>query len=109
MSSEALTREQVTLSGAAIEAMQEADGAIPWTTGGPADVWNHVESAMALLVAGRTDAADRAWAWVRRTQRTDGSWAMRYVGGEVVDPSGETNMAAYVAVGVWHHWLISRN
>jgi hypothetical protein len=109
MSSEALSREQVMLSGAAIQAMQEPDGAIPWTTGGPADVWNHVESAMALLVAGRTDAVDRAWAWVRRTQRADGSWAMRYVGGEVMDPSGETNMAAYVAVGVWHHWLITRD
>jgi hypothetical protein len=106
MSGEALTREQVALSGHAIEAMQEPDGAIPWTTGGPADVWNHVESAMALLVAGRADAVDRAWAWVRRTQRDDGSWALRYVGGEVADPSGETNMAAYVAVGVWHHWLV---
>jgi hypothetical protein len=34
---------------------------------------------------------------------------MRYVGGEVADPSGETNMAAYVAVGVWHHWLVRRD
>ena len=109
MTREGLTREQVELTGWAIEAMQEPDGAIPWTTGGQADVWNHVESAMALLVAGRTHAVDRAWAWVRRTQRADGSWAMRYAGGEVADPSGETNMAAYVAVGVWHHWLVRRD
>src|SRR3954452_21202822 len=103
MRPEALTREQVALTGAAIEAMQEPDGAIPWTTGGQADAWNHVESAMGLLVAGRADAVDGAWAWLRRTQREDGSWATRYVGGEVEDASGETNMAAYVAVGVWHH------
>ena len=54
---------------------------------------------MALLVAGRHDAVDRAWAWVRRTQRRDGSWPMKSVGGVVEDASGETNMAAYVAVG----------
>ena len=35
--------------GAAIEAVQERDGAIPWTVGGHTDVWNHVEAAMALL------------------------------------------------------------
>jgi len=109
MPPEALTGEQVARTGPAIEAMQEPDGAIPWTTGQHTDVWNHVEAAMALLVAGRSDAVDRAWEWVRRTQRDDGSWAMKYVGGEVEDASGESNMAAYVAVGLWHHWLVRRD
>jgi hypothetical protein len=109
MPHEGMTREQVVRTGLAIEAMQEPDGAIPWTTGQHTDVWNHVESAMALLVAGRDEAVDRAWAWVRRTQRDDGSWAMKYVGGEVEDDSAETNMAAYVAVGLWHHWLVRRD
>jgi hypothetical protein len=109
MAPEALTREQVAQSGVAIEAMQEPDGAIPWTTGQHTDVWNHVEGAMALLVAGRLEAVDRAWAWVRRTQREDGSWAMKFVGGEVENAGGETNMAAYVAVGLWHHWLVRRD
>ncbi len=31
------------------------------------------------------------------------------MGGVVEDASGETNMAAYVAVGVWHHWLVRRD
>jgi hypothetical protein len=109
MPPEALTSEQVARSGVAIEAMQEPDGAIPWTTGQHTDVWNHVEAAMALLVAGRAEAVDRAWAWVRRTQRDDGSWAMKYSAGEVEDAGGETNMAAYVAVGLWHHWLVRRD
>jgi hypothetical protein len=104
-----LSPEQVAASGVAIEAVQEPDGAVPWTVGGHADVWNHVEAAMALLVAERYDAADRAWAWVRGTQRRDGSWPMRTVGGVVEDPGSETNMAAYVAVGVWHHWLVRRD
>ena len=39
--------------------MQEPDGAIPWTTGAHTDVWNHLESAMALTVAGE-DARGRA-------------------------------------------------
>ena len=97
------------MSGRAIEAVQERDGAIPWTLGGHTDVWNHVEAAMALLLAGRDDAVERAWQWVRPTQRHDGSWPMKTVGGVVEDASGETNMAAYVAVGVWHHWLVRRD
>jgi hypothetical protein len=103
---DALTPRQVAETGASIASMQERDGAIPWTTGQHTDVWNHVEAAMGLLVAGEEAAVERAWEWVRRRQRADGSWAMRYVGGRVEDPSGETNMSAYVAVGVWHHWLV---
>jgi hypothetical protein len=101
-----LTPAEVAASGAAIGSVQEPDGAVPWTVGGHADVWNHVEAAMALLVADRLDAAERAWAWVRRMQRADGSWPMKVVGGVVEDASGESNMTAYVAVGVWHHWLV---
>jgi len=109
MTAELLTPAEVAASGSAIEALQEPDGAIPWTRGGHTDAWNHVEAAMALLVADRLEAVDRAWSWVRLTQRVDGSWPLKVVGGEVVDASGETNMSAYVAVGVWHHWLVRRD
>ena len=104
-----LSPAEVAASGAAIAAVQEPDGAVPWTVGGHTDTWNHVEAAMALLVAGELEAVGRAWAWVRRTQRRDGSWPLKVVSGEVADASGETNMAAYVAVGVWHHWLVRRD
>ncbi len=102
-----LTRAEVEQTAASIVAMQESSGAIPWTFGEHTDVWNHVESAMALMVGGRRDAAERAYEWVRTTQRHDGSWPLKIVAGEVEDHSGETNMSAYVAVGVWHHWLVT--
>jgi hypothetical protein len=34
---------------------------------------------------------------------------MRLTAGVVDDPSAETNMCAYLAVGVWHHWLVCRD
>ncbi|GAA3522058.1 prenyltransferase [Aeromicrobium panaciterrae] len=89
--------------------MQEPDGAIPWTIGEHTDAWNHVEGAMALLVGGEVEAAEKAYDWCLRTQRADGSWPMKLVAGNVEDASSETNMAAYIAVGVLHHWSIRRD
>ena len=101
-----LTPAQVEQTAAVIAAAQEPDGAVPWTVGGHTDVWNHVEAAMALLVGGQVEASDRAFGWCLDTQREDGSWPMKIVAGEVEDHSGETNMSAYLAVGVWHNWLV---
>ena len=104
-----LTEAEVSATAASIAAMQEPSGAVPWTPGGHADVWNHVEAAMAMLAGGEVIAAERAYDWCLATQRADGSWPMKVVQGEVTDASGETNMAAYLAVGVWHHWLLRRD
>lgn len=101
-----LTREQVAQTAAAIATVQEADGAIPWTAGDQVDAWNHIEAAMALVAGGEVDAAHAAYDWCLSTQRADGSWPMRLRGGEVVDAATESNMCAYLAVGVWHHWLV---
>ncbi len=95
----------VRATTAALRAMQEPCGAIPWTTGEHTDIWNHVEAAMALLIGGDRDAAERALLWVPTHQRSDGSWPMRIVADRVDDQSGDTNMSAYLAVGLWHHWL----
>ena len=70
-----LTRAKVEQTAASIAAMQEPSGAIPWTPGEHTDVWNHLESAMALMVGGQRDAAERAFAWARANQRADGSWS----------------------------------
>ena len=64
---------------------------------------------MALLVGGEVEAADAAYDWCLRHQRADGSWPMKVVGDQVEDASGDTNMTAYLAVGVWHHWLVRRD
>ncbi|WP_148613006.1 prenyltransferase [Nocardioides rubriscoriae] len=97
---------QLAETAASIAAMQEPCGAIPWTPGEHVDIWNHVEAAMALLVGGEVEAAERALDWVPTMQRADGSWPMKIVAGEVDDPRGEVNMSAYFAVGIWHHWLV---
>ena len=38
-------------------------------------------------------------------QLLDGGWHAYYVGNEVKDPTLDTNVACYLAVGVWHHYL----
>lgn len=104
-----LTADQVAETASSIAAMQEPDGAVPWTIGEHVDVWNHVEAAMAMVVGGEVEAAERAYRWCLENQREDGSWPMKVVAGETEDASGETNMCAYLAVGVWHHWLVRQD
>jgi hypothetical protein len=104
-----LSAEQVAETAAAIVRVQQDDGGIPWAVGEHIDVWNHVEAAMALLVGGQAAAAEAAYDWCRVNQRGDGSWPMKIIGSEIEDASGETNMSAYLAVGVWHHWLVRQD
>ncbi|GAB3765898.1 hypothetical protein FB382_001998 [Nocardioides ginsengisegetis] len=104
-----LSAEQVAETAASIAAMQEPSGAVPWTVGEHTDIWNHVEAAMAMLVGGQVEAAERAYAWAPTLQRADGSWPMKIVAGEVEDERGEVNMSSYFAVGLWHHWLVRRD
>jgi hypothetical protein len=99
-----LTRAEIRATADAIAAMQDPDGAIPWFPGGHTDAWDHLECAMALELGGRDDAAERAWDWLRRNQRPDGSWATSYIGGAVREDFADTNQCAYVATAVWHHW-----
>ena len=69
--------------------------------------WNHVEAAMALLVADRHDAVEPGMDLGAQHPAPRRLLAhCRRSAGAVEDPSVETNMAAYVAVGVWHHWLV---
>ncbi|MGW5522473.1 prenyltransferase [Gordonia sp. NPDC003950] len=102
-----LTAEQVVATGAAIVGMQEDSGALPWFPGGKTDPWDHIESAMALTVTGFHAEAEAAYDWSRRHQRPDGSWPITTVSGEVTDPGIDSNFCAYIAVGVWHHHVIT--
>ncbi|MGA8211149.1 MAG: prenyltransferase [Nocardioidaceae bacterium] len=104
-----LSRRDTAATAASIARVQEPDGAVPWAEGSHTDTWNHVEAAMGLLVGGEVAAAHRAYDWCLATQRADGSWPMRLTRGVVQDASAETNMSGYLAVGVWHHWLVRRD
>lgn len=87
---------------------QRDSGEIPWFDGGYTDPWDHVESAMGLSIAGKWDAARRAYEWLADLQLADGSWWASYRGREVDNAQRrETNFVAYVATGVWHHYLIT--
>ena len=102
-----LSAAQVEQTADAIAATQLPSGAIPWFPGGHTDAWDHVQAAMALSAAGRHDAAAAAYGWSRTMQRDDGSWAIRYQDDVVVDPHTDSNFCAYLATGVWHHWLVT--
>ncbi|MQA95847.1 MAG: prenyltransferase [Streptosporangiales bacterium] len=102
-----LGADEVAASAAYLVRAQQADGAIPWFTGGHIDPWDHVECAMALSAAGEYVQARRAYEWLARTQRADGSWPMKTRGAVVEAPDGEANHAGYPAVGVWHHLLVT--
>ncbi|MGI9605858.1 MAG: prenyltransferase [Acidimicrobiales bacterium] len=104
-----LTPDQIDETAQAIAAWQLPSGMIPWFPGGHADPWNHVEAAMALGVAGRTAEAERAYEWLRSLQLPDGSWHQYYDAQGVVQDKFDANVIAYVATGVWHHFLLTRD
>ena len=89
--------------------VQRSSGEIPWHEGGKTDPWDLVESAMGLNIAGQHGAADRAFEWMRNSQNPDGSWFSSYMDGVPLDRTCETNMSSYIAVGVFHAWLIRRD
>jgi hypothetical protein len=102
----ALSEAEVLATGESIARAQESSGAIAWPDG-HVDAWDHVESAMALSACGLREPARRAYAWLRDTQRGDGSWPRSSLGGVVTDPAAESHHAAYVAVGAWHEYLVT--
>lgn len=101
-----LTGAQVRDTIDSIARWQLPSGMIPWFPGGHADPWNHVEAAMALALGGRRAEAERAYQWLTDTQRADGSWHQYYLGDRVEQDKLDANVIAYVATGVWHHWLL---
>ena len=104
-----LSRADLLASADHLASLQTASGMIPWWPGGHCDPWNHVESAMALDVAGLHVEAERAYEWLADIQRPDGAWHNYYLpdGGRddtIEEAKLDTNVCAYIATGVWHHW-----
>ncbi|HET9969603.1 MAG TPA: prenyltransferase [Streptosporangiaceae bacterium] len=103
---ETLPWSAVTATGEYIARMQQPAGGIAWPDGN-VEAWDHVECAMAMSVCGLREPARRAYRWLREHQRDDGSWPRSTVAGLVTDPAAESHHAAYVAVGVWHEYLVT--
>ncbi len=104
-----LSQAEVATTVDAIAEWQLPSGMIPWVPGGHADPWNHVEAAMALALGGRLAEAERAYDWLVSLQRPDGAWHQYYLADRVEQDKLDANVCAYVAVGVWHHWLLTRD
>jgi len=103
-----LTPDEIQATADSIESCQLPNGMIQWFAGGHADPWNHVEAAMALAVAGRLQAAERAYEWLRVTQLADGAWHNYYwPDGSIEDSKRDTNVCAYLATGIWQHFLVT--
>ncbi len=92
---------------ALIARAQLPSGEIPWCAGQKTDPWDHVEAAMALGIAGRRDAARAAFQWLAGAQLPDGSWYSAYLRGRTQDRTRDANLSAYVAVGVYHDYLLT--
>jgi hypothetical protein len=105
-----LTADEVVATADSIARLQLPNGMITWFPGGHCDPWNHVETAMALDVAGHHSASRAAYQWSADAQHADGWW-WNYYGsdGSVEDPKLDTNVCAYIATGVWHHLLLTHD
>ena len=102
-----LSRADVSATAESIAAWQLDSGLILWFPGGHADPWNHIECAMALDVTGRHAAAERAYDFLAGAQRPDGAWHRYYTAAGVEEDKLDANCTAYVACGVWHHYLLT--
>ncbi len=101
-----ISHEELAQTAASIANLQLPSGMIPWNIGGHCDPWNHVETAMALDTLGLHHEARHAYEWLADVQRSDGSWHNYYHSdGSVKEAKLDTNVCAYMAAGLWHHWL----
>jgi hypothetical protein len=99
------TADEIRATAEHLASLQLPSGMIQWFPGGHSDPWNHIESAMALDVAGLHKEAEHAYEWLAEIQRDDGSWHAYYrPDGSVEDAKLDSNVCAYIATGVWHHW-----
>jgi GH15 family glucan-1,4-alpha-glucosidase len=74
-----ISADEVHDTATHLASLQLDTGMIPWFEGGHCDPWNHVETAMALDVAGLHTEARDAYRWLADIQRPDGSWWNYYL------------------------------
>jgi hypothetical protein len=89
--------------------LQKRSGEIPWHIDGKTDPWDLVESIMGLNIGGHYPESRLAFHWLAANQNPDGSWFSSYVEGEPEDRTCESHMACYIAVGLFHSYLVTRD
>ncbi len=90
-----------------IAANQKPDGEIPWCSGQKTDPWDHVEAAMGLTIGGLYAESRQAFQWLAAHQLHDGSWYAAYLDGEPQDRTRDSNLTAYIAVGLYHYYRVT--
>lgn len=107
------SRESLSLDidsvAAIIAKTQTETGEIPWSQDGHTDPWDHVESIMGLTIGGYIDEARVGFEWMLKNQLDSGAWYSSYRKGVPEDKTLDTNMSSYIAVGVFHHYLITQD
>jgi len=107
------SRESLSLDidsvAAIISKIQTDTGEIPWSKNGHTDPWDHVESIMGLTIGGYIDEARAGFEWMIKNQLDSGAWYSSYRKGVPEDKTLDTNMSSYIAVGAFHHYLITHD
>jgi len=101
-----VSAEQLNATVDAIAEWQLDSGMVPWFPGGHADTWNHTEALMALMLGGHRTEAELGFQWLQQMQRPDGAWHQYYLADRIEQDKLDANCCAYVATGVWFHWLL---
>ncbi len=102
-----LSADDVRRTAETIAEWQLPNGMIPWFPGGHADAWNHTEAAMAMATCGLLAEAEAGYQWLADIQRPDGSWHNYYLADGIEDAKLDVNCVAYVATGIWHHYVVT--
>ena len=89
--------------------VQSPDGSICWETSEKLDPWDHIEAGMGLIIGGKEKEAKLAFTWLKENQEEDGSWFAEYRNGKPSCQRKESNFSAYIATGLWHYYLITKN
>jgi hypothetical protein len=107
------SKERLSLNiesvAAIIAKIQLKTGEIPWSKNGHTDPWDHVESIMGLTIGGYIKEARKGFEWLVNNQLMRGAWYSSYQQGLPDDKTLDTNMTSYIAVGAFHHYLITRD
>ncbi|MBC2715992.1 MAG: phenyltransferase domain-containing protein [Desulfobacteraceae bacterium] len=99
----------IDLVASSIVQLQKTNGEIPWSKDGKTDPWDHIEAAMGLCIGSYITEARQAYEWMVDNQLDDGSWYASYLNEKPLDRTRETNLSSYIAVGVFHYYLITKD